>query len=92
MPDITISLTETENKAMEYAAASVQDWTDNAVTNRARIAVDEICGLLMTHCNENEIAMAVGKDAQVAQAFELEVVKTAEARNAEAEAAMPAEE
>ena len=86
MPDITISLTETENKAMEYAAASVQDWADNAVTNRARIAVDEICGLLMTHCNENEIAMAVGKDAQVAQAFELEVVKTAAARNAEAEA------
>ena len=92
MPDITISLTETENKAMEYAAASVQDWADNVVTNRARIAVDEICGLLMTHCNENEIAMAVGKDAQVAQAFELEVVKTAAARNAEAEAAMSAEE
>jgi len=89
MPDITISLTDTENKAMEYAAASVQDWADNAVTNRARIAVDEICGLLMTHCNENEIAMAVGKDAQVAQAFELEVVKTAAARNAEAEVAVP---
>jgi len=89
MPDITISLTDTENKAMEYVAASVQDWADNAVTNRARIAVDEICGLLMTHCNENEIAMAVGKDAQVTQAFELEVVKTAAARNAEAEAAAP---
>jgi len=42
MPDITISLTETENKAMEYAAASVQDWADNAVTNRERIAVEEI--------------------------------------------------
>ena len=92
MPDITISLTDTENKAMEYAAASVQDWADNAVTNRARIAVDEICGLLMTHCNENEIAMAVGKDAQVAQAFELEVVKTAAARNAEAEAEAAAPE
>ena len=91
MPDITISLTETENKAMEYAAASVQDWADNAVTNRARIAIDEICGMLMTHCNENEIAMAVGKDAQVAQAFELEVVKTAAARNAEAEAVMDEE-
>lgn len=92
MPDITISLTETENKAMEYAAASVQDWADNVVTNRARIAIDEICGMLMTHCNENEIAMAVGKDAQVAQAFELEVVKTAAARNAEAEAAQASEE
>ena len=82
MPDITISLTETENKAMEYAAASVQDWADNAVTNRARIAVDEICGLLITHCNENAIAIAVGKDAQVTQAFDLGVVQTAEQRNA----------
>ena len=77
MPDITISLTDTENKAMEYAAASVQDWADNAVTNRARIAVDEICGLLMTHCNENEIAMAVGQDAQVTQAYDLGVVERA---------------
>ena len=47
MPDITISLTETENKAMEYAAASVQDWADNAVTNRARIAVDDIVKLYL---------------------------------------------
>ena len=39
--------------------------------------------------NENEIAMAVGKDAQVTQAFELEVVKTAAARNAEADAVAP---
>jgi hypothetical protein len=43
----------------------------------------------MTHCNDNEIAMAVGKDAQVAQAFTLGVVKTAEARNAEAAEALP---
>ena len=69
---------------MQYAALSPQDWADNAVTNRARIAIDEICGMLMTHCNDNEIAMAVGKDAQVAQAFELGVVMTAEARNAAA--------
>ena len=30
MPDITVSLTDTENKSMEYAAKSVQDWADNA--------------------------------------------------------------
>ena len=42
--------------------------------NRARIAIDEICLLLMTHCNENNISIATGKDAQVAQAFELGVV------------------
>ena len=84
MPDITVSLTDTENKCMEYAAASVQDWADNALTNRARIAKDEIIALLVAHCNANSIAIATGEDAQVTQAFDLEVVKTAAARNAEA--------
>jgi len=89
MATITIEVTATELKAMEYAALSPQDWADNAVTNRARIAIDEICGLLMTHCNDNGIAIAVGKEAQVAQAFELNVVQTVEARNAAAEAEAP---
>jgi hypothetical protein len=83
MPDITVSLTDTENKCMEYAAASVQDWADNALTNRARIAKDEIIALLVAHCNANGVAIATGEDAQITQAYELEVVKTAAARNAE---------
>ena len=89
MPDITVSLTDTENKCMEYAAASVQDWADNALTNRARIAKDEIIALLVAHCNANGITIATGEDAQITQAFDLEVVKTAAARNAEAEADRP---
>ena len=83
MPDITVSLTATEQKCMEYAAASVQDWADNALKNRARIAKDEIIALLVAHCNANSITIATGEDAQITQAFELEVVKTAAARNAE---------
>jgi hypothetical protein len=62
---------------MEYTALSPQEWADNAVTNRARIAGDEIVAKLVTHCNENEIALAVGRDAQITQAFELGVVDTA---------------
>lgn len=89
MPNITVSLTDTENKALEYAAASVQDWADNALQNRARIAIDEIVAVLVAHCNENSIALAVGKEAQVAQAFELGVVKTAAQRNEEANQDMP---
>ncbi len=89
MPNITVALTDTQNKCMEYAAADVQDWADNALHNRARIAQDEIIAALVAHCNANEIALATGVDAQVAQAFELEVVKTAVQRNADAEAAMP---
>lgn len=77
MPSITIEITDTELKCMEYAALSPQDWADNAVTNRARIAGDEIVAALVAHCNANEIAIATGKDAQIAQAFELGVVQTA---------------
>jgi hypothetical protein len=83
MPSITIELTDTELKSMEYAALSPQDWADNAVTNRARIAGDEIVVALVAHCNANEIAIATGKDAQIAQAFELGVVQTASERQAE---------
>ena len=89
MPNITVALTDTQNKCMEYAAADVQDWADNALHNRARIAQDEIIAALVAHCNANEIALATGADAQVAQAFELEVVKTAAQRNADAEADLP---
>ena len=81
MPDYTITLTDTERKAMEYCATDVDDWITNAATNRARIATDEIVALV-AHCNENSIALAVGKDEQVTQAYDLGVVQTAAARNA----------
>ena len=84
MPDITIKLTDTQNRAMEYAASSAQDWADTAVKNRARIAKDEIIASLVVHCNANEIALAVGVDAQVAHAFDLGVVNTAGQRTKDA--------
>lgn len=74
MPDITISITDTELKSLEYAAVSPSEWADNAVTNRARIAKDKIISLLVAHCNENSVALAVGEDAQVNQAYDLGVV------------------
>ena len=62
---------------MEYAAADVKDWIDNAAKNRARIAKEQIIALNTAHCNANSIAIAVGEDAQVTQAFTLGVVKKA---------------
>ncbi len=87
MPNITITVTDTEQKCLEYAALSLSDWANNVVTNRARIAKDEIIAELVAHCNANDVTIATGEDAQVAQAYDLEVVKTAAVRNAEAEAA-----
>ena len=77
MADVTIKLTDTQMKCLEYSAYSVQDWCDNAIHNRARVAQEEIIAKLVAHCNENSIALAVGTDAQITQAYTLKVVDTA---------------
>ena len=81
MANHTINLTDIQEKALEYAAADVQDWITNVATNRARIAIEEIIQLNTAHCNENSIAIAVGRDAQVDQAFDLGVVEKIAERN-----------
>ena len=83
--DYTITLTDTEKKSMEFIAVDVDDWITNAATNRARIAKEEIISLNTAHCNKNSVAIAVGEDAQVTQAYTLGVVKTAGDRDKEAE-------
>ena len=77
MAEIKVTVSDTQVKCLEYAAYSVQDWCDNAIHNRARIAQDDIIAKLVEHCNANSIALAVGTDKQVAQAYELKVVDTA---------------
>jgi hypothetical protein len=72
--DYTVTLTDTEKTAMEYIAHDVDEWITNAATNRARIAIEEIIQLNTAHCNANSIAIAVGRDAQVAQALSLGVI------------------
>ena len=83
--DYTITLTDTEKRSMEYVAVDVDEWITNAAQNRARLAKEEIISLNTAHCNTNSIAIAVGEDAQVAQAYTLGVVKTAVDRNKELE-------
>ena len=75
MPNITITITDTEQKALETVMVDISEWTDNAVTNRARIAKEEIINLLVAHCNANSIAIATGEDAQVTQAYDLGIVE-----------------
>ena len=68
---------------MDYITADIDDWIKNAVNNRVRIAKEEIISLNTTHCNANDIAIAVGGDAQITQAYDLGVVKTQAERDAE---------
>ena len=84
---ISVSVTDTEMKALEYQAVSVQTWADNAIQNQARISKLEIIEKLVAHCNANSISIATGEDAQVTQAYDLGVVDTA----ANSQAAIEAE-
>ena len=81
-----ITLTAAEDAALSYAAFSQDDWIQNAVHERCRVAIDEIVKIAV----ENFLAVGEpipqSKELIVARAFELGLVKTAAQRQAEAEA------
>ena len=91
MATITITLTDTQMKGLEYAALSPQEWAENAVTDRARIANDEIVNLTVQHCLDNGVQIPATREEIVAYAFDNDIVKTAAVRQAEADAAMSSE-
>jgi hypothetical protein len=86
MANYTITLTEAENKALSYAALAQQDWIDNAVHERCRIAIEEIVAITVQKCLETNTQIPGSKDAMVDLAFEQGWVKTAAQRQAEFEA------
>lgn len=83
---ITVTVTDAEYKCMEYITSDVTEWADNALTNRARIAGDKIIALLVEHCNANDIQLATGRDAQITQAYTLNVVSAATTTEPQADA------
>ena len=83
MASYTITLTDTEVKSLEYSVEEIQDWVENVAKNRARKSKDEIIALNTELCNANKIAIAVGEDAQIIQAYDLGVVKTGKQVNLE---------
>ena len=86
--DYKITLTDTEDKALAYAAASQQDWIDNVIHNRCRIAIDDIVKIAVDKFLAAGESMPGDRDEIVAIAFERGWVKTAAQRNLEATAIM----
>ena len=72
----TITLTDTEKKCMDTVTDDIDGWISNDLKNRARKAKDIIINNNTRYCNENNIAIAVGVDAQVEQAYTLGLAKT----------------
>jgi len=86
MTTYTITLTDAENSALAYAALSQDDWIQNAVHERCRIAIDEIVQVTVAKCLETNVQIPGSKEEMVALAFAQGWVKTAAVRQAEFEA------
>mgnify|MGYP003146745406 FL=1 len=82
MANITVTVTAAQQLALDEQMTSATDWANNALHEKARITSIDILAKLIAHCNANSITMATGEAAQLQQAYDLDVVMTAAARNA----------
>ena len=62
----TVGITTGEYKALQYVMVDQNDWIENAIKNRARIASDEIVNLYTQFkINKGEAITAVGTTAVI---------------------------
>lgn len=81
MPNISIDITITEENALRVVCESPQEWAENAVKNRARIAIDEIVQLCVTKCLEESVQVPSSIEEIVELALTKGWVESAEERN-----------
>jgi hypothetical protein len=89
MKKYEVELTTAEDLALSYAAYSQQDWIDNAIHERCRIAIEEIVAICVEKCLASNIQIPGSKDAMVEMAFAQGWVKSAAEQHAEQMASAP---
>ncbi len=87
-----VTLTAAEDAALSAVALSQDDWIQNAVHERCRVAMDEIIQLAVTNFLAVGEPIPASREAIVERAFELGLVKTAAQRQAEYEAEQAAKQ
>ena len=66
----TVGITTGEYKALQYVMVDQKEWITNALTNRARIASDEIVNLYTQYkINKGETITAVGTTSIIEAAY-----------------------
>ena len=66
----TVGITTGEYKALQYVMVDQQDWIENAIKNRARIATEEITNLYTQFkIKKGEAITAVGTTAVIEAAY-----------------------
>jgi len=81
----TITLSDAEDKALGFVAFSQQEWIDNAIHERCRIAIDEIVNAEVQRKLANNETISGSKEDIVNAAN----IQSAAERQAEAEANQP---
>ena len=80
----TITLTDTQDKALSYVSIAQQNWIDNVVHDRCRIAIDEIVDIYTKRALDEGVQIPATREAIVDAAFVRGWVKNAQQRNEEA--------
>ena len=66
----TVGITTGEYKALQYVIIDQNDWVNNALKNRARIASDEIVSKYTNYkVNKGEAITAIGTTAVIEAAY-----------------------
>jgi hypothetical protein len=76
MKTYQITLTEAEELALSAVAFDPQDWINNVVHERCRLAMEDIVKVAVEQCLNNGVPVPQTKDAIVSLAFSQKWVKT----------------
>jgi hypothetical protein len=76
MPTYTVTVTDVQDLALNSQMVGVGTYINTVIESQIVFAQKEIQSNLLEYCNENGVAMAVGVDAQVQQAFDVGIAHT----------------
>ena len=76
MPSYTVTVTDVQDLALNSQMVGVGTYINKVIESQIVFAQQKIQDDLLKYCNANNVAMAVGVDAQVQQAFDVGVAHT----------------
>jgi len=82
MANYTVTLTDLQDKALSYVCFSNQEWIDNAVSERARLATLDIVNIVIAKCTQTNTPFPATQEAMVDLAFQNGWVLTGAQQNA----------
>lgn len=76
MPSYTVTVTDVQDLALNSQMVGVGTYINTVIESQIVFAQKAIQSDLLEYCNANNVAMAVGIDAQVQQAFDVGIAHT----------------